>query len=249
MISAIVLTKDSENILDRCLQSLNWSDEIIIIDDNSTDKTLGIAQKHKAKIFQRSLDNDFAAQRNFGLDKAKGEWVLFIDSDEEVSDKLKEEIISKLKSSENVEGYLLKRHDYYQGTWLTHGEVGDQKLLRLAKKDAGIWKRKVHEIWDIKGTVESLQNPIFHYPHPTIKDFLKEINTYSTLHAGVAYEEGQRTNFFLIVLKPKMKFLQNYILRGGFLDGSAGFIYAMMMGFHSFLTQAKLWQLQKKTNS
>ena len=99
MISAIVLTKNSEDSIDKCLKSLIWCDEMIILDDDSTDKTLDIAQKHKAKIFQKSLDNDFSSQRNFGLDKAKGEWVLFIDSDEVVTEDLKKEIQSLTQNS------------------------------------------------------------------------------------------------------------------------------------------------------
>jgi len=259
MISAVVLTKDSEKTIERCLKSLDWCDEMIIIDDDSTDKTLDIAQEYKAKIFKRSLDNDFAAQRNFGLDKAKENWVLFIDSDEEVSRELKTEILHILEPksqssaiAQNCDGILLKRKDYFLGKWLKHGETGSTKLLRLAKKGTGVWKRKVHEVWEIPAKLCQLKNPILHYPHPTIKEFLKDINTYSTLHAKVAFDEGERTNYINIILKPKFKFLVNYLLKGGFLDGTAGFVMAMMMSFHSFLTQAKLWQLQQKktkTNS
>lgn len=257
MISVVILTKNEEKNIEDCLQNLQWCDEIIVIDDFSTDKTTDQIRQNsqirkKIKIHQRKLNDDFATQRNFGLEKAHGDWVLFMDSDEELSRDLALEIkhILEAKSQQSAiaqkcDGFYVRRKDYFLGKWLKHGET-NIKLLRLAKKGAGRWIRKVHEIWRIQGPVGELANPILHYPHPRIKDFLKEINTYSTLHAQVAYEEGERTNYLKIILKPKLKFLLNYIWRLGFLDGTEGFVMAIMMSFHSFLSQGKLWQIQQE---
>ena len=187
------------------------------------------------------------------MQQAKGDWVLFIDSDEVVSEDLKNEILSlsqKTTTVRNCDGYYLKRKDYFMGKWLKYGETAHIKHLRLARKDRGKWERLVHETWKINGRLGLLNHPILHYPHPTIKEFLKEINFYSSLHAEVAHKEGKRTNYLLILLKPKLKFLKNYFYYFGFLDGIQGLIVALMMSFHSFLTQCKLWQLQQsKVNS
>ena len=246
MISAVVLTKNEEKNLKDCLESLSWCDEIIVVDDYSTDKTVAIARRLGAKVYQRHLAGDFATQRNFGLNKAKGDWVLFLDADERITPSLREELTTYNLEQTNYSGFYLKRKDWFGGRWLKHGETANVRLLRLAKKEAGRWRRKVHEVWGVKGKIGELKNPILHYPHPTISDFLKQINFYSTLHAEAQKKERARPSLRRIILNPVGKFFQNYIWRRGFLDGEAGLIVALMMSFHSFLAQGKLYLKWKK---
>jgi len=240
MISAVVLTKNEEENIKECLESLKWCDEIIVIDDYSEDNTRETAKILGAKVFLRHLNNDFGQQRNFALKQAQGEWVLFIDADERISSALASEIKYKVLSSK-YKGFYLKRHDFFGGKWLKYGETAKVKLLRLGKRRAGEWKRKVHETWEIKGKLGELKNPIPHYPHQTISEFLESINFFSTLHAEVLFKEGVKTNTFQIIVYPLGKFFQNYFLRLGFLDGTPGLIVALMMSFHSFLARAKLY--------
>jgi len=240
MISAIVLTRNEEKNVGGCLKGLKWCDEIVVIDDYSEDGTGEIAKKLGAKVFKRHLNNDFAAQRNFGLEKAEGNWVLFVDADERVSPELAEEIKKTIKKTD-FDGFYLKRQDWFGGRWLKHGETANVRLLRLARKGSGKWKRKVHEVWEIKGKISELENPFLHYPHPTISDFLKQINFHSTLHAEALRDEKVRPSLFQLIANPLGKFIQNYIFKLGFLDGMPGFIVAMMMSFHSFLSRAKLY--------
>lgn len=245
MISAVVLTKNEEKNLSDCLESIKWCDEIVIIDDNSTDKTIDIAKKFNAKIFTHSLDNNFASQRNFGLEKAQGDWVLFIDPDERVTPELKDEIKKQLIFATSS-GYLLKRNDFYGGGWLKHGETSKTRLLRLAKKNSGKWVRPVHEVWQVKGKTSEFINPLIHYPHSTISEFLSSINVYSSLHAKELKESGAKPSLGRIIFNPLAKFIQNYFFRLGFLDGMPGVIMAFMMSFHSLLARAKLYFLWKK---
>jgi glycosyltransferase involved in cell wall biosynthesis len=245
MITAIILTHNNETSIKKTLESLSWCDERIVIDDFSSDKTVSIAKSYKTKIYTRHLQDDFAAQRNFGLQKAKGEWVLFVDSDEVVSTKLQKEIVEAEKS-QRFSGYYLKRHDYLFGKALLHGETGRVRLLRLAQKSKGIWIRPIHEVWNVKGSTGELQHPLYHFPHPDVAQFLTDINTYSTLNAKYLFDTHVRTSFVEIFLYPKAKFFVNYIWFGGFLDGTAGIVLALMMSFHSFLTRAKLYQLQQR---
>jgi len=245
MISAVVLTKDEEKNIGECLKGLRWCEEVIVIDDYSEDGTGEIAKKLGAKVFKRHLNNDFAAQRNFGLEKAEGDWVLFVDADERVTNKLADEIKQVTQKSAYarncVNGFFLRRKDFIFGKWLKHGETANIRLLRLARKGSGEWKRKVHETWEIKGKASELKNSLLHYSHPTINDFLKQINFHSTLHAEALRDEGVRPSLFRLVTNPLGKFIQNYIFKFGFLDGTPGFIVAMMMSFHSFLSRAKLY--------
>lgn len=243
MITAIVLTKNEEkNIID-CIESLSFCDEIVVIDDNSEDLTDAVAKKAGAHVYQHALDNNFSKQRNFGLEKAKGEWVLFVDADERVSKALQNEIVYKISKDDGVHGYFLKRQDYFHGKKLQFGETAHVQLLRLAKKGNGIWRGVVHEVWDVKGKTETLETVLDHYPHRTINDFLREINFYTDLRSRELFKQGIKVHWYDLILYPKAKFIQNYVLKMGFRDGVAGMIMALMMSFHSFLVRGKLWQL------
>lgn len=245
MISAVVLTKNEEKNIELCLQSLSWCDEVTVIDDNSSDETKKLAKKAGAVVFERELKGDFSAQRNYGIEKAKGDWVLFIDADEIVSPHLASEIQRTVNNAKK-NGFFIKRIDYMWGMPLLHGEMGKTKLLRLANKNSGKWIGNVHETWEINGEIGELKNAIQHYPHQTIGEFLKKIDFYSTLRAKELYKQGASVNFFSIIEYPKGKFLLNYFFRLGLLDGIRGMVVAIMMSFHSFLVRAKLWQLSKK---
>ena len=246
-ISAVVLTKNEEKNIDACLKGLDWCDELIVVDDHSTDKTVELAKKHKAIVYEHALENDFSKQRNFGLEKAKNEWVLFVDADETVSENLRNEIIQYTNNPINqCNGFYVKRIDYMWGKQLKYGEQGNIKLLRLAKKEAGKWSGKVHEVWNIAGSTSLLENPLQHFPHPSLAEFLKEINFYSTLRAQELHAKGVTAPWFSVLLYTKGKFFQDYIVKFGFLDGIEGFIAALIMSFYSFLVRGKLWQLTSK---
>lgn len=246
-ISAVVLTKNEENNIVDCLETLQWCDEIIIIDDLSEDRTVQIAKKYTKNIYSRALANNFATQRNFGLEKAKGDFVLFVDADERISDALASEIKQKTENiTSNTAGYFIKRLDSMWGRILQHGEQGNVKLLRLAQRNAGKWSGEVHEVWNIKGETNTFANPLLHYPHQTLTQFLTEINFYTTIRAQELFHKGEKSSWVSILVYTKAKFLQDYVLKMGFLDGMEGFVVALIMSMHSFLVRSKLWQLTEK---
>ncbi|KKP59370.1 MAG: Lipopolysaccharide biosynthesis glycosyltransferase [Candidatus Roizmanbacteria bacterium GW2011_GWA2_34_18] len=219
-LSAVVLTKNEEKNIEKCLKSIDFCDEIIVVDDYSTDKTLEEIQKlevksqnykSKVKIFKKQLNKDFAFQRNYGLSKATNEWILFIDADEEISENLKLEI----------------------------------KNLKV-KKNSGTWMGTVHEVFHTANKVGQINGFLNHYPHPTLKEFINDINYYSFIRTEELFSRGTKTNIFEIIFFPFGKFIYNYFLNLGFLDGPAGFTYAFMMSFHSFLVRAKFYQLTNK---
>ena len=247
MISTVVLTHNSEKTLGNTLGSLGFSDEIIVVDDESTDKTRQIARMYKATVFERSLNDDFSAQRNYGLEKAKGDWVLFIDADEIVPSSLVREIETVTSASnKNISGYFISRQDYFGGRGLKYGETSRVMLLRLAKKHAGVWIEPVHEIWQVRGETAKLTHPIHHLPHNDVAQFLAKINRYSSIRARFLYAQGKRSSLWQIIMYPSAKFFVNYIVKLGFLDGMQGLIMAIMMSFHSFLVRTKLWTLERR---
>jgi glycosyltransferase involved in cell wall biosynthesis len=245
-ISAVILTKNNQEIVKRCIVSLSFCDEVVVIDDFSTDKTRKIAESLRAIVYKRRLENDFASQRNFALKKAKGKWILFVDSDEVVPKELADEIIQATNNPFiGVEGFYIKRKDFIYGKEIKHGEMGKMKLLRLARNGAGKWKRNVHEYWDVAGRTKTLNSPLYHYPHANLREFISSINWFSTLHAKENKKEGKKSNLVRIIFWPIGHFVVNWILRRGFMDGTHGFVIAFIMSFHSFLAWSKLWMYQK----
>lgn len=246
-ISAVILTKNEEKSIQSCISSLSWCDEVIVIDDNSSDKTRAIAEKLKAKVYEHSLGNNFAEQRNYGLEKAQGDWILFVDADEQVSQSLAFEIQGKISENiENVQGYFVKRLDSMWGKTLQYGENGKITLLRLARKDAGTWQGKVHETWEISGKTGLLTNPLHHFPHQTVSEFLNEINFYTDVRAQELFDKKTKVSWWHIIVYPKAKFFVNYFIKLGIRDGLPGLMVALLMSFHSFLVRGKLWILWHK---
>lgn len=245
MISAVILAKNTEKEINSCLKSLDWVDELIVIDDYSVDRTKEKAKDAGARVFKRKLNDNFGEQRNFGLAKASHNWVFFLDADEVVSLELRDEIKKIFAVDNKPAGYKFKRQETLLNKKLKYGEAGANSFVRLANKKAGRWQGAVHEVWRIKGKTKTLKNPIIHNRKITITEFTDRINFYSSLRAGELYKRKVRTNGLLIILYPAAKFLQNYFLRLGFLDGKAGLIFALMMSFHSFLVRSKLYLLWK----
>jgi len=222
-ISAVVLAKKQSPSLDRCLQSVNFCDEKLVL---------------KGDIM------DFAKQRNLGLGMARYDWVFFVDSDEEVSEGLKSEI---LKLNFDKDAYYIKRRDFFWGKEMKYGEtmkVRNKGLIRLVKKSSGRWYGTVHEefrIQSLKYKVGRLNSYLNHYPHQTLKEFIEDVNYYSSLRAEQLYQTGKKFYLHELLLLPFLKFILNYFVYFGMLDGVAGFVYAFLMSFHSFLVRAKLY--------
>jgi glycosyltransferase involved in cell wall biosynthesis len=246
-ITAVILTKNEEDRIINCIESLNFCDQIIVVDDNSTDNTVEILKTYKNRaidVLSRSLDKNFSAQRNFGLGKAKNEWVLFVDADEIISKNLAVEMLSATEKSEYL-GYSIRRKDSFLGFPLQYGETGNVQFIRLAKKNAGKWEGSVHEKWIVNGKVGQLQKEIIHTSHKNISQFLQKLNIYSTLRAEELYAQKKKSNMFFILLYPLVKFIKNYFILQGYKDKTAGFVHAVFMSFHSFLVRGKLYLLWK----
>lgn len=224
-ISAVIITRDktrAKNTID----SVSFADELLVSEEKNID--------------------DYSAVRNRMMRKAKHKWVLFVDDDEIITKDLRIEIQEAIKSDQ-INGYFMRREDMFLGRVLKHGENAAIRILRLAKKDKGVFERPVHEIWTVKGRVGELESPLLHYPHISITSFLEKINNYSTIEANFRHKIGKKSSLVKLSLFPLLKLINNYILKLGFLDGTPGFIMAVMMSFHSFQTWTKLYLLQNKS--
>jgi glycosyltransferase involved in cell wall biosynthesis len=243
-ISVVVLTKNEEENIRGCLESVKWANEIIVVDDFSYDKTAKIARSFGAKIYKRKLNNDFSGQRNFAMRKCTKKWILFLDADERISSELAKEITHHPSPITHYQAFRIRRVDYLWGKKLKYGDIRRVNLVRLGEKGAGKWVRRVHEKWEIEGEIGNIKGEILHFPHRNVSHFLKKIRKYALIHARQLQNEGVKANLLQIIFYPLGKFIANYIFKLGFLDSTAGFVHAVMMSFHSFIARSELWLRQ-----
>jgi len=243
-ISAIVVTKNNEDIIKNCLESISWVDEIIIVDTGSTDKTIDIAKIFTPKVFSLKTGS-FSEWRNYGAEKSKNNWLFYLDSDEEVTEKLKGEIIKTITDSE-YPAYAIPRKNILLGKFLKHGGWWPDYVLRLMKKDClKDWEGNLHEQPKIKGKVGKLEEPLIHTSHRNLTEMVEKTNEWSEVEARLLFESKHPKmtwwRFFSVAFK-------EIWFRGfrklGFLDGPIGIIEVIYQAFSRMITYAKLWELQ-----
>jgi len=241
----IICYNEAQNI-ERCLESVSWADEIIVVDSGSQDNTVSIAKKYTDHIFQRSWTG-YADQKNFALSRTSCPWVLSVDADEVVSPVLQAEIRAHLAMDEAKDGYRIPRLSYYQGKWIRHSGFYPDRQLRLFKRGRGRWiGGRVHERVEIEGDVGCLKNDLLHYPYKGgITGQLQTVNNFSTLLAEDLFHEGKGYHFHLLLMRPLFKFLEVYLLRLGFLDGLPGFVIAVTSSYAMFVRYVKLREMEK----
>ncbi|MCK5125463.1 MAG: glycosyltransferase family 2 protein [candidate division Zixibacteria bacterium] len=239
-LSAILITKNEEANLERCLHSVEWVDEIIVVDSDSIDRTIEIAKKFGAKIFNPEWKG-FGPAKQYALDQATGDWVLSIDADEEVSFTLKNEIIQLLEGEPELCGYEIPRKTQFLGQWILHSGWYPDYVLRLFNKGEGCFTEAlVHEKVEVKGKVGKLNNQLLHYSYPTIEDYTRKLDIYSSLGAEELYKKGKNISTLKAALKPPCAFLRKYIFQKGWKDGWEGFLIAYLTSTGTLLKYAKL---------
>jgi len=244
MISACILTFNSERTVEACLKSIQWVDEIVVVDSFSTDRTLEIVRQYTDKIHQRAWVG-FREQFNFARQLASGQWILSIDSDEELSSELQKEL-QQVFSHEltGVGGYSFRRRTYYLGRWIDHGGWYPDRVLRVAPRDAR-WKGEdPHPKIDVNGAVIVLKGHIFHYTYKNISDHIQKMDRYASEAAREMQRVGRAFKLRTLLSHPLFRFLRDYVLKQGFRDGIPGLIIAGTTAFYVFLKYAKLWELQ-----
>ncbi|MEN3044959.1 MAG: glycosyltransferase family 2 protein [Candidatus Hydrothermales bacterium] len=245
-ITGVIIALNAEETIERAIDSLFFCDEIIVIDGGSTDKTLEIVRKKKAIVFERKFDN-FKNQREFALSKVKTDWVIFLDSDEQVEKTLAEEILKEIKKN-TEDGFYLMRASYFLGKLIRFGGWYPDYSLRVFRKEkARISESIVHEKILVEGKVKKIKRgKIIHYTDPDLFHYINKLNLYTELSARELFSKGKRASILDLIFRPLYFFLRMYIIRLGFLDGFHGFILAICSSFHTFIKYAKLWNLSHK---
>jgi len=245
VLSAVVITLNEESNIAACLESINFADEIIVVDSGSSDRTIELAGKYTGAVLQNPWQG-FGAQKNFGIARAKGDWILSIDADERVTHELAAEIKSAVSSGGNVDGYYLPRLASFCGHWIRHCGWYPDYQLRLFRKARGEFNgRPVHEGVIVNGRTGFLKNDLMHYSYDSISQYFEKFNRYTNLSAA-ELSSKRKFSFLRMLGSPVSYFIKSYFLKLGFLDGVPGLIVCIFGSYSNFVKYAKLWELQRK---
>jgi glycosyltransferase involved in cell wall biosynthesis len=259
LLSVVLITHNEEANIERTLSSLaplvnNGAGEIIVVDSGSTDRTIDIAKSLGARVFEERWKG-FSDQKNSAIDKAAGDWILSLDADEELSPQA-QDFIQRLLTrpiSEQPDGVVLSRRNYFLGSWIRHGGFYPDQKLRLFRKGSGRFEdRLVHEDVALNPGLR-IEDPsldegpagvdLIHHAYPTLAGYIEHMNRYSSLGAQMAAEKGRRTGSVDLVVRPAATFFYNYFLRLGFLDGRKGLQLHLNHAAYVFWKYAKVWEL------
>ncbi len=245
MLSVAIITHNEEDNIRDTFESVKWADEIVVVDSFSTDRTQEICREYTDKVYSFEWSG-FSEQKNRAVSMTTYPWVLILDADERVTDSLRDEIINLLKGTPSMDGYYIPRKNYFKKRWIKHGGWWPDYTLRLFRREKGSFEtREVHEAIKINGNTGHLKNLIEHYTYKNINDYLKRMQTYSTLAAKELFKKGRRANIFDIIFRPLATFCRMFFLQMGILDGIYGIILASLYSVYTYEKYSKLRKMVK----
>ncbi len=244
-ISVTFITLNSEKTLKPVLEAISWADEIVLVDSGSTDKTLEIAQKFKAKIVHRAFDG-YGSQKNFATEQASHDWILSLDDDEILTPELQKEIQNLDLKNTEYQGFKIPRSLIFLGKLLRFSGEYRRLTLRLFNRKYGNWNAEyVHESVEVKGKIGTLKNQILHDSYRDLTDYFNKFNKYTSLGARTLAERGKTASSLKIISRFPTTFFKIYLLKGSCLDGYAGFMWALLTAINPVVKYAKLKEMSK----
>ncbi len=245
-LSVTIITRNEARDIGAALMSVAWADELIVVDSQSTDDTAAVARQHTDRVIVREWPG-YVAQKNYAASIASHDWILSVDADERVGVALGDEIRELMKGEPAAPGYRVPRVTHYLGQWIRSTDWWPDWQLRLYDRRRGSWaKLHVHESVRVQGRVEKLRGELLHHPYADIADHLRTINEYTSIAARELHDRGRRSGPMRIVGHAKMAFLRNYILRGGFRQGTTGLAVSLLNTYYVMLKFMKLWEYQRR---
>jgi len=243
-LSAYLIVKNEARDLPACLDSLKGlADEMVVVDDESSDRTADLARERGAKVFSRELDG-FGSQKQYALERCSGDWAFSIDADERVTSDLAREISAVLAQTGGPAGYAVPRRMYFLGKRLRFGGVGSDRVVRLFRRSQGRYRPlEIHEQVEVDGAVGLLHGNLDHFSYATLDEYLEKIPTYTALAAEARWKAGKRFHGWHH-FRPAWELFSRVVLKGAWLDGQAGLIYAALSAHAAWLRSAKLWEIE-----
>ena len=249
-LSLVVITRDAAGDIADCIASAQFAGDAVVVDSGSRDHTVDAARAAGARVVQRDFIG-FGPQKNFAVGQAAHDWVLCLDADERVSPELAASIRALFADgAPQAPAYRVKRRNRFLGRWLAHGEGYPDWNVRLFDRRRARWTDDaVHEHVVADGPVASLSGDLMHASAESIEDYVAKQNRYTTLQAQALHARGERAGLARIALSPLVRFLRYYVVKGGFIDGAAGFAHVSIGAFASFLKYTKLRGLEARRGS
>ncbi|MBN2430130.1 MAG: glycosyltransferase family 2 protein [Acidobacteria bacterium] len=244
-LTVTIITRNEEKNIARCLASVAWADEIVVVDSFSDDRTPSICREFGCRLLTTDW-RGFGRTKQFAVDAATHDWIFSIDADEEVTPELRQALQEMMTTVPCQAGYRIKRQSYYLGRLIRHSGWNRDYPLRLFDRRRGRFKDVlVHESVTVAGRAGKIEAPLLHYTYPTLTSHLEKINHYTSLAAQELVRQGRRSSTPAAVAKGGLKFLKMYILQRGFLDGREGWILAIVSAFGIMLKYLKLAELSR----
>jgi glycosyltransferase involved in cell wall biosynthesis len=239
-LSVIIPAYNEETYIEDAIRSVSFANEIIVIDSFSTDNTRVKAQNMGCTVLERKFDN-FSAQKNFAIKAAKGDWILFLDADERVTEKLKHEILETLKNPK-YNGYTISFPHFYMNRFLYHKV---DRVVRLVKNEDIQFTGDVHEKLNIHGNIGALRNFMIHYTYKGLFHLLAKKDSYAWFQAQTSVRKGKKVTYIHIIFKPMYRFFHAYIIKKGFLDGVPGLALASINAYGVLSRYVKMMLIQR----
>ncbi|MDD5449007.1 MAG: glycosyltransferase family 2 protein [Candidatus Omnitrophica bacterium] len=244
-LSVVVITKNEEANIGDCLKSVQWADELIVVDDFSQDRTVEIASSHNAQVFKRRMDVE-GIHRNWAYQKARNEWVLSLDADETATPELGKEIGNLFAKGTDFTGFAIPLRNYIGDYWVRHGGWYPAGKLRLFKKDNFKYEEVgVHPRAMLEGQWSCLKSDIIHKGYPNFSHFLESLNRQTDEEAKKWFKDGRKMSQGLAAQKAIGRFFKTFVIKKGYKDGFIGFMVAFFAGLYQVMSFAKYWELKK----
>ena len=245
-LSVVIITFNEESNIERCLNSVkNIADDIVIIDSYSNDRTKELSEKLGARvILQKFLGH--IEQKNFAITQAKYPFILSLDADEAIDEKLEKEII-KIKQNRFSDGYTINRYNNYIGKWIDHGAWKSDVKLRLWDSRNGKWGGlNPHDVFEMKDgvSITKIKGNILHWSYKSVQEHQSKIEYFSDIAAKAYKKKGKKSSWFKILFSPCYRFVRDYLFKLGFLDGKYGFIIAKLAAYEVYLKYKKLKEMK-----
>lgn len=244
-ISVVIITKNEEKNIERCLASVRWADEIIVVDDYSTDATLEICKRFTVTCIQKTWEG-YAKQKEFAVQQASHSWIFSLDADEVVTEDLAKEITQIVNSGIDIHGYRIPRKSFFLGKWMRYGGWYPGYQLRLFKKEyVRMNHRPVHEGFEVEGKIGIATSDLLHYTYHSIHQYLEKMNDYTSLEVMNKISAGRTIRWYHFILNPLSHFVRMFISLKGYRDGFYGFLLSLYSSLYTLLVFAKSWEFQE----
>ncbi len=245
-LSVFIISFNAERKIEACLKSIQWVDEIIVVDSESTDKTSELVKAYNGKFSSRPFIN-FSDQKNHAMHLCNGDWLLSIDCDEIVTDALREEIQCLISDSSSHDAYRIQRRSVIFGKEFRFSGTQDDRPVRLLRKEKGKFEQPIHEVLIVQGRVENLQSPLLHLTYDNISEYFTRFNRYTTCEAEYLLQKSCPLSWIDYFVRPGALFFKLYIVKQGFRDGFQGFLFCLFSAWYVLVKYAKYNELTRAT--